>query len=201
MGIECGYEHPSPSPFELVIERSDLFLGVERGPTMLPTVPTLDETLTLVRELHAGQVDKSGAPYVRHLERVKAHLVRLFPDATEAEQHAALLHDALEDTPCTAAQLRARGYDEETVAIVEGMTKPEGAEYHAYVEGIARGTNRGIVRVKLADNADNSDPARIAMLPPEKAAQLTEKYARARKALLASPLVVGEHAGQSRADG
>ncbi len=66
-------------------------------------------TLNLAKRLHGGQVDRGGRPYWRHLENVARALVERWPDATKSEIQAALLHDALEDTSATAADLRTQG--------------------------------------------------------------------------------------------
>ena len=39
---------------------------------------------SLARRAHAGQLDKAGQPYVGHLERVVANLLRRWPDALRA---------------------------------------------------------------------------------------------------------------------
>lgn len=71
------------------------------------------ETLAVVRaarfaaEAHAGQTRQgSTTPYVLHPLRV-AEAVAALPDAPEALVCAALLHDVVEDTPVTLAQVEA----------------------------------------------------------------------------------------------
>lgn len=51
----------------------------------------------LAAKAHRHQVDKGGAPYIEHLERVADRLVRRWPDATPAQIQIALLHDIIED--------------------------------------------------------------------------------------------------------
>jgi hypothetical protein len=62
----------------------------------------LDEALELAELHHSGQVDKAGRPYIGHISRVV--------DAvdTPEEKLAAALHDLLEDTDMTAADLLTR---------------------------------------------------------------------------------------------
>jgi len=55
-----------------------------------------------------------------------------------------------------------------------------------YYAAIAR--NPLALKVKLADIADNSDPARLQYLPVEVVQRLTQKYAHALLALGAGPL-------------
>ncbi|MDD3447170.1 MAG: HD domain-containing protein [Zavarzinia sp.] len=149
--------------------------------------PTLEETAAFAGMLHARQTDKAGAPYLGHLARVSRHLLRLFPDATVAERHAAWLHDAIEDTPTTAADLLERGYGADIVAIVTALTKTEsGSSYQDWIEQMAASGFVPAMRVKLADLSDNSDPARLAQLPPDRAASLAARYERAKETLVAA---------------
>ena len=154
--------------------------------------PTLDETAALARELHAAQRDQAGEPYVGHLERVARNLVRLFPDADEAERHAAWLHDVIEDTGMTADGLRAGGYGDRVIAIIKAVTKPAGGiDYQQWIEAIATSGDISSMRVKLADLTDNADPARLAVLPEPRAAALRAKYAPAIAAIWAGLARVG----------
>lgn len=144
-------------------------------------VPTLDDTIARVTELHDGQVDKAGAPYVGHVMRVLRRVREVFPEAPEEVLHAALLHDVIEDCDVTAADLRAAGYPANTIAIVEAVTKnpDDGLTYAERIERLAETGPRGAVQVKICDLMDNSDPDRLSALPPEKAASLSKRYRRA----------------------
>lgn len=125
-----------------------------------------NEVIRLAERLHAGQTDKVGAPYIGHLARVAANLERRWPDAPLDEVEAAWLHDSLEDTEATEASLLAEGVSAETVRIVRAVTRPEGAtNYLAWIAELAASGDMPALRVKLADNLDNSDPARVLALP------------------------------------
>lgn len=125
-----------------------------------------NEIIRLAERLHAGQTDKVGAPYIGHLARVAGNLERLWPDAPLDEVEAAWLHDSLEDTEATEASLLAEGVSAETVRIVRAVTRPEGAtNYLAWIAELAASGDMPALRVKLADNLDNSDPARVLALP------------------------------------
>ena len=146
---------------------------------------TLDETRRLARTLHDGARDALGRPYCTHLDRVLAHLVRLFPDACEAERHAALLHSVVEEKRTTLAALRLAGYPDAVVEMVQWNTRPRGAGAPAYLDWIrelAEQAPLGAVRIKIADNADNNDPQRIARLP-EAERSVSAVYAAARAIL------------------
>jgi (p)ppGpp synthase/HD superfamily hydrolase len=146
---------------------------------------SLEQTRDLMRRAHAGQVDKAGQPYHTHPERVLERLLRRFPDASVAEQHAALLHDVIEDTDLTAEDLAAAGYPPEVIEIVSWLTRPPELSYQQWMERLGTEAPLGVLRVKLADNADNSDPVRLAAIP-EHERGLAERYARARAVLEAA---------------
>jgi len=141
-----------------------------------------------VRMLHEGQTDKAGRPYIQHAMRVYRHLRETFPEAGEDVQHAALLHDTIEDCGISAADLRARGYSETTVRIVEAVTRTpqDGLTYAQKIEQLAASGPLGAVQVKICDLLDNSDASRLAELPAEKAASLSKRYRRALEVLRAS---------------
>lgn len=145
----------------------------------------LDETLAFVRRLHAGRLDALGRPYHAHLERVLAHLLRLFPESGDEERHAALLHGCVEEKRTTLEALRVAGYPEGVVELVAWNTRPRGRDAPAYLDWIrhlAANAPLGAVRIKIADNEDNNDPRRIASLR-ESDCGVSEVYAQARAIL------------------
>ena len=142
--------------------------------------PTLAETEAFVRRLFFGVVNKSGEPYAEHCVRVMNSLP---PNATDDERHAALLHDVIEDTDLTPRDLRLSGYTDRTVWLVERLTRPKGMLYADYVRRIVSTGDSGLIAIKRADLADNSDPARLALLLGEDRVRLTAKYAEAREIL------------------
>ena len=157
---------------------------------------SLAETLTYIRELHRGHRDVLGRPYHTHLERVLAHLQRLFPEAGEDIQHAALLHGSVEEKKTTLEALRAAGYSPDIVSMVEWNTRPRGEGAPAYLDWIrhlAESAPLGAIMIKIADNEDNNDPRRIAQLPPEQR-EVSAAYDAARRSLDAAL----EHRGGGR---
>lgn len=127
------------------------------------------------RAAHEGQVDKAGRPYIEHPGRVAASVRG--DDRLEA---IAWLHDVVEDTGVTIDDLRAE-FPDEVITAVDVLTRRTGQspdEYYALVRAnpLAR-------LVKLADMADNSDPARLAHLDEATRARLEQKYAHRRHAL------------------
>lgn len=166
---------------ELSIEDLELILAEKRAE------PTIAQTLVFIEEVHAGQFDLGGKPFWLHPVSV---MNRLGPYATHHEKLAALLHDVLEDTPWTAEQLLERGYPTAVVDAVKLLTRPEGKGRPTYIDWIrllARSRNRIAIRVKIADNEDNSDPERVARLPPEQR-DIVKRYELSLKILRAADL-------------
>ena len=137
----------------------------------------------VAREAHEDQTDKAGAPYVEHLKRVANIFVRDWPDATDAEIAIAWLHDIIEDTPYTSEMLLETGFPVATVKAVEQLTFPK----EGYLENIANLCATGslvAIKVKLADNEDNSNPKRVAAISIGKE-MLEKRYKPARRMLIA----------------
>ncbi len=95
----------------------------------------------------------------------------------------AWLHDVVEDCPYFADEVNA--FPAPIVAAVQCLTRRDGITAEAYYAAIR--ANPLALKVKLADIADNRDPARLAYLPDAMAQRLTEKYAHALHALGAAP--------------
>ena len=126
-------------------------------------------------QLHAGQTDKAGRPYIEHLTRV---MLRVQMDGGDRfQQIAALLHDSIEDEKTTADELLALGVPSEAVVLVQALTKREEQSYEDYLRGLI-GRYR-VVTVKMADLDDNSDPERLELLPERQRMRLQAKYAQA----------------------
>jgi (p)ppGpp synthase/HD superfamily hydrolase len=127
----------------------------------------------LCEEAHAGQFDKAGNPYVEHPRRAASYV-----DAGNVRAvAAALLHDVLEDSSLTAAEVAAEGIPHDVIEIVELLTRSPDVpddEYYRCIRG-----RPDALEAKLADLADNTDPARMALLEPSDRERLTSKYAAA----------------------
>jgi (p)ppGpp synthase/HD superfamily hydrolase len=131
----------------------------------------------LAADAHARQVDKAGRPYVEHLRRVAGYV-----DPSDSHAVAAAwLHDVLEDTSTTPAQLLEQHLPADVVETVQLLTrKPQQQAADYYREICAHALAR---EVKLADLADNTDPDRLAQLPEALRLRLVRKYADAYEAL------------------
>ncbi len=124
----------------------------------------------IARRVHAGQVDRTGRPYVEHLARVAASL------GTDEERAVAWLHDVLEDTPETPASLAAAGVRLRLIRAVEHLTRGATEPYAAYIARVERCGDPVAIRVKMADLRDNQRPGHPSARPRYAAAwsQLAE---------------------------
>lgn len=129
----------------------------------------------LAHRAHAGQVDKAGRPYIEHVARVAAAVA----DDPQAEA-VAWLHDVLEDgDPEIHDGLGDFPFEiEHWVSLLTRHEHETEADYYRFIA-----YDPIVLRVKLADIADNADEARLALLDEQTAARLRRKYAKAIQAL------------------
>ena len=106
--------------------------------------------LELIQEYHAEQM-YGDKPYVYHLAGV-AKLV-LDGGGNVIDQTVALLHDILEDTPCTPHKLRVAGLCEEVVEAVMAITHYEMQNRNTYLRQCC--ANPIAKRVKKCDTLFN----------------------------------------------
>lgn len=120
------------------------------------------------------QVDKTGRPYTEHLEAVRDGVVVLGGDIQV--QAAAILHDVVEDTDVTYADLRKAGANDRQIRAISAVTKTPGAVQKEYLDGIVA-AGRDAMMIKLADLLHNMRPDRLASLPDYTQSRLKKKYA------------------------
>lgn len=131
----------------------------------------LEQAIALAVEAHRGQVDKNGAPYILHPLRVMLRL------ESDLEKIVGVLHDVVEDSAFTFEDLRQRGYAEEVITALDGVTRRKGESYDEFV---TRSQAHPISRqVKLADLEDNMDVRRMAAELSEKDFERLKRYRRA----------------------
>ena len=133
-----------------------------------------NKALRLAYEAHKGQYDKSGVPYVFH----PLHLAEQMDD--EESIVAALLHDVVEDTAYSLADLQAMGFPEKALEAVALLTHDPAEPYLSYVARVKE--NPIARRVKLADLRHNSDLSRIETVTAWDLERV-EKYAAAIRLL------------------
>lgn len=116
-------------------------------------------------EAHHGQTRLSGEPYIIHSLAVAQNLATIGLDPVTCA--AGLLHDVVEDTPITGADLQ-REFGEEITTLVEGVTKISGLHFpdHCVTHEIKQAHNIRkmlvatakdvrVILIKLADRLHN----------------------------------------------
>lgn len=131
---------------------------------------------------HAGQSRKGeGEPYVRHVERVAGRV------GGWRAKTIAYLHDLIEDTPITEADLLRIGFPADVVRDVVALTRLGGETYTEFISRTLDTGSEDALRVKLADLQDNlTDPwaseTKLAERYLPAARRVTEELKRRRTA-------------------
>jgi len=119
------------------------------------------EAYDLAVDAHAGQTRASGEEYVRHTIEVATILAQLRMDT--ATIIAGLIHDTVEDTEVSLADVEAR-FGNEVAQIVDGVTKLGKVEFRSATEHqvenyrkmlLSMATDARVILVKLADRLHN----------------------------------------------
>ncbi|WP_114638685.1 RelA/SpoT family protein [Polynucleobacter necessarius] len=134
---------------------------------------------------HLGQYRHSGEPYITHPVSVAELCATWRLDAPSIM--AALLHDVIEDTGCTKADLVEK-FGNKVAELVEGLTKLDKLEFQSHAEAQAESFRKmfmamardvRVILVKLADRTHNMRT--LDAVPMEKrrrvAAETIEIYA------------------------
>lgn len=111
-----------------------------------------NKAMILADEAHKYQKDKAGIPYIFH----PIHLAEQMHD--EISTCVALLHDVVEDTDMTIAQLEQM-FPAEVIEAVKLLTRSKEQTYMDYIKCVKQ--NSIATEVKLADLTHNMDETRI----------------------------------------
>ena len=131
----------------------------------------LEKAIALAVEAHAGMVDKQGKPYILH----PLHLMMQME--TAEEMITAVLHDVIEDTRITLADLRQQGFPQVILEALTLLTHDTATtSYEDYVAAIK--PNSLARKVKLADLTHNMDVRRLPTMKEKDYGRL-QKYRRA----------------------
>ncbi len=139
--------------------------------------PLTAKAMRIAYAAHHGQLDKSGIPYIFH----PMHLAEQMED--EISCCVALLHDTVEDTAITFADLE-KEFPTEVLDALKLLTHEKNTPYFDYVRAVK--ANPVALKVKLADIAHNSDQTRLADsgMSEEVKAYFRDKYTKAKAILL-----------------
>lgn len=130
----------------------------------------LAEAIALAARLHAGTVDKAGAPYILHPLRVMQAV-----DSDE-DRIAAVLHDCVEDCGISLHEINAM-FGRAVSDAIDALTRREDESYEDFV--LRCKANPIARRVKLADLEDNMNLDRLGRAPTVADLDRNRKYAAA----------------------
>lgn len=121
----------------------------------------LDDAVAFAVHWHADQKRPAGEPYLEHLLEATRVLVEGVGITDVDVLRAAVLHDVVEDTPCTLDEVRDQ-FGDGVATLVDWLTKPERREGEsreearaAYLERLSNAPDEAVVLVKLADRLSN----------------------------------------------
>ncbi|WP_051197299.1 RelA/SpoT family protein [Jonesia quinghaiensis] len=123
-------------------------------------VSLIERAYVTAEKAHRGQLRKSGDPYITHPVAVATILAEL--GMTPSTLAAALLHDTVEDTPYSLAQL-TKEFGEEIALLVDGVTKLDKVQYGEAAQAetvrkmvVAMAKDIRVLMIKLADRLHNA---------------------------------------------
>lgn len=131
-----------------VAEMAQEFLGEKRSP--------LFDVLDLAAQAHGTRMDRTNILEFAHPVRV---MLRIFLKAVKPDEFAinqlmvALLHDTLEDTELTVADMVRLGVPQPVIDAIQTLTHRDGEPYRAYMDRVA--TNELAAQTKPFDMWDN----------------------------------------------
>jgi len=141
------------------------------GPDGNATADAVARAVAFALRFHGEQRRPTGAPYAEHLLEALEFLVRGAGVSDPGVLCAAVLHDVVEDTPCTIGDVRA-AFGDRVAELVAWVTKPDPVEgedkkaaKEAYLRGLA-GAPDDAIAVKLADRGSNVQTLRN-LAPPK----------------------------------
>ena len=140
---------------------------------------TIEDVIRIAVNAHDGQKDMVGNPAILHVLAVG------LMGKNDPEKKAGILHDVVEDTDITIADLRAEGIEDDVLEAVDLLTHREGVSYEDYVKKIVMSGNETAIQVKLNDLHHNLWRAQDAL-------NTLDTGTRERKALLEEILRIAE---------
>ena len=109
----------------------------------------ITKALEIAVKAHEGQTDRDGEAYILHPLAVG------LMGKTDEERMAGFLHDVLEDSDITAADLLEADIPESVVNALQLLTHEKGEDYFGYVQRIIDSGNPIALQVKFNDLTHN----------------------------------------------
>ncbi len=118
----------------------------------------LESAIRLAAKVHKGQKDRAQKPYILHVMRVMMRGTDL------EEQLLGALHDVLERSELTVAELMGKGFPPRVLKALEHISRKDGEDYETYIDRVAM--DGLALRVKLHDLSDKMDIRLLKELGP-----------------------------------
>jgi guanosine-3',5'-bis(diphosphate) 3'-pyrophosphohydrolase len=124
-------------------------------------LPSIAQAYQFASKAHQGQQRRTGDPYITHPVAVAEILAGLHLDAGSIK--AALLHDVVEDTPSTLAEIESL-FGSDVALLVDGVSKIDHLKFDSLAEAqaesfrkmlLAMAKDLRVILVKLADRTHN----------------------------------------------
>ncbi len=156
--VERSIAHPTQAT---IAERFEALLRHVRANRPSDDVSLIRKAWEFCVEHHEGQSRASGEPYIIHPLEVAEVLAEMKLDSTAIA--AALLHDAVEDTPATSQEIDS-AFGDQVAHIVEGVTKIDKIQFANREDRQAENVRKmllamvsdvRVVLIKLADRLHN----------------------------------------------
>lgn len=142
-------------------------------------IARIDAAFTIANNAHEGQFRSGGEPYITHPVTVACTLAKSHLDYETIM--AGLLHDVVEDTPITKAQLQ-KLFGSNVSNLVAGVTKLDKLQFSNYKEAqvanlrkmvLAMAQDIRVIIIKLADRLHNMQTLRP--LRPDKRRRIAKE--------------------------
>jgi guanosine-3',5'-bis(diphosphate) 3'-pyrophosphohydrolase len=164
--LDAAVDEPPIIPLDMhppvdLAEDFEHFIAQLRGYLKPEDVDQVAAAYHFSARAHRGQFRSSGEPYISHPLAVAETLARWHLDAQALS--AALLHDVMEDTAVTKAQI-AQDFGKVTAELVDGVSKLDRIEHQSFEEAqaenfrkmlLAMAQDVRVILIKLADRLHN----------------------------------------------
>ena len=107
----------------------------------------LHKAITIACDAHQGQSSINGEPYILHPLRL------LIKAKSNEEKIIAVLHDVIEKSNISLADLKNKGFDQNIISSIDSLSRRRGESYVDYIARLMK--NNISVKIKLLDLADN----------------------------------------------
>ena len=130
-------------------------------------IKDLDKAYEIASMAHKNQKDKGGIEYINHPVAVSMLVGSL------EEKIVALLHDVVEDTHVTLAELKSFGFNDNVIAAIDAISRKAGESTDDYMNRVKN--NKLACSVKKADLLHNMDISRLKVVKKKDLERL-DKY-------------------------